>query len=48
MFLQRILVKDDEDVKTMPLSDKTVSRRIYEMSKSVEKELVQKPIPQSK
>ncbi|GFX82451.1 zinc finger BED domain-containing protein 5 [Trichonephila clavipes] len=41
-FLKTVLEKDDKDVKAMPLSKNAVSRRIDEMGKDIEKQLVEK------
>ncbi|GFV07715.1 zinc finger BED domain-containing protein 5 [Trichonephila clavipes] len=41
-FLKTVLEKDDKDVKVMPLSKNTVSRRKDEMGEDIEKQLVEK------
>ncbi|GFU23369.1 uncharacterized protein TNCV_2369111 [Trichonephila clavipes] len=40
-FLKTVLEKDDKDVKAMPLSKNTVSRKIDEMGEDIEKQLVE-------
>ncbi|GFT97099.1 protein ZBED8 [Trichonephila clavipes] len=41
-FLKTVLEKYDKDVKAMPLSKNTVSRKIDEMGEDIEKQLVEK------
>ncbi|GFU57310.1 zinc finger BED domain-containing protein 5 [Trichonephila clavipes] len=41
-FLKTVLEKDDKDVKAIPLSKNTVSRKIDEMSEVIEKKIVEK------
>ncbi|GFS60408.1 SCAN domain-containing protein 3 [Trichonephila clavipes] len=41
-LLKTVLEKDDKDVKAMPLSKNTVSRRVDEMGEDIEKQLVEK------
>lgn len=42
VFLKKVLEKDDKDVKEMPLSNSTVSKRIDEMATDVETQLIEK------
>ncbi|GFT79157.1 zinc finger BED domain-containing protein 5 [Trichonephila clavipes] len=42
VFLKMVLEKDYKDVKAMPLSKDTVSRRIDEMGEDIEKQFVEK------
>ncbi|GFS83063.1 SCAN domain-containing protein 3 [Nephila pilipes] len=42
VFLKMVLGKDNKDIKDMPLSNSTVSRRIDEMSEDIEMQLVEK------
>ncbi|XP_029641235.1 zinc finger MYM-type protein 6-like [Octopus sinensis] len=41
-FLKTVLQKDDGDIRTMPLSNNTVSNRIDEMGQDVESQLIEK------
>lgn len=41
-FLKTVFERDDNDVKAMPLSSNTVSRRTDEMGKDIEKQFVEK------
>ncbi|GFS77856.1 retrovirus-related Pol polyprotein from transposon 412 [Trichonephila clavipes] len=41
-FFKTVLEKDDKDVKAMPLSKNTASRKIDEMGEDIEKQLVEK------
>ncbi|GFU64041.1 SCAN domain-containing protein 3 [Trichonephila clavipes] len=41
-FLKTVLEKEDKDVKAMPLSKNTVSRRTDEMGEDIEKQFVEK------
>ncbi|CAI9718247.1 domain-containing 3-like [Octopus vulgaris] len=42
IFLKTVLQKDDGDIRTMPLSNNTVSNRIDEMGQDVESQLIEK------